>query len=163
MHTRAQELIRTLGLEPHREGGFFREMFRSTDVVAPGDARGSRPAVTTIYFLLVEGAHSRWHRVLSDEVWHLYEGAPLELMEIDESIGALTRHRLAPVGDGDGAPVYTIPRRNWQAARSLGSYTLVGCTVGPGFDYADFRMMSDDAETAAKVRARWPETAAALI
>ena len=156
IHARAQALIRTLGLEPHPEGGFFREVFRSTDVVVPDDGRPPRPALTTIYFLLAEGTHSRWHRVLSDEVWHLYEGGPLELLEIDEALTTITRHRLAAVSDGSG-PVHTIPSRNWQAARSLGPYTLVGCTVGPGFDFADFRMMSDDAEVAARIRARWPE------
>ena len=157
---RVTELIRTLRLEPHPEGGYYREIFRSSDSVVPPDGRGARSALTTIYFLLAEGTASRWHSVSSDEVWHLYEGGPLELLEIDDALTTLTRHRLAPIGDGEGAPVHTISSGNWQAARSLGAYTLVGCTVGPGFDFADFRMMSDDAEAAARVRARWPEMGA---
>ena len=157
---RAEELIATLGLVPHPEGGFFREIFRSRDEVAPSNARGSRAALTTIYFLLTEATNSRWHRVESDEVWHLYEGGPLELLEIDESLTKLTRHMLAPIGDAGSAPVHTIPSRSWQAARSLGAYVLVGCTVAPGFDFADFRMMAEDSATSQLVRTRWPEAAA---
>lgn len=162
MDVRAQQLIETLRLLPHPEGGYYREIFRSSDAVTTADERGPRSALTTIYFLLVAGTHSRWHRVRSDEVWHLYEGGPLELLQIDESLTTLTRHRLAPIGDGEGAPVRTIPSRHWQAARSLGEYVLVGCTVAPGFDFVDFRMMSEDAEAVARVRAQWPE-AGALI
>ena len=82
MHVRAEELIATLGLRPHPEGGFFREIFRSSTLVTPADGRGPRSALTTIYFLLTEGTHSRWHHVISDEVWHLYEGGPLEVLEL---------------------------------------------------------------------------------
>ena len=83
--------------------------------------------------MLPAGAHSRWHQVLSDEVWHFYEGAPLELLCDDKC------WVLGPVGIGQ-EPVHTVPAGSWQAARSLGEYTLVGCTVGPGFDFADFTM-----------------------
>ena len=160
MHPRAAELIATLALRPHPEGGFYRELLRSTATVAPADGRGARAALTTIYFLLPEGAVSRWHRVRSDEVWHLYEGGPLELLELDDAGGALRRHRLAAVGDGDGAPVRTIPAGAWQAARPLAGYALVGCTVGPGFDFADFRLLADDPARCAAVVAAWPEAAA---
>lgn len=162
MHDRAVELIATLGLEPHPEGGYYREIFRSSDVVAPADGRGARSSLTTIYFLLVEGTESRWHRVTSDEVWHLYEGGPLELLELDEALSALTRHRLAPIGSADSAPVYTVPAGRWQAARPLGTYVLVGCTVGPGFDFADFAMMSDDTGVSSRVRGRWPDLASLI-
>ena len=160
MHPRAAELIATLELRPHPEGGFYRELFRSAATVAPADGRGERAALTTIYFLLPEGAVSRWHRVASDEVWHLYEGGPLELLELDEAGGALRRHRLAPVGDEHGAPVHTISAGAWQAARPLGGYALVGCTVGPGFDFADFRLLADDPARHAAAVAAWPEAAA---
>ena len=80
MHPRADHLIATLDLRPHPEGGFYREVYRSADRVVPADARGNRAALTTIYFLLVEGTFSAWHRVKSDEVWHWYEGEPLELL-----------------------------------------------------------------------------------
>ena len=80
MHPRAAELITQLQLERHPEGGYYREIFRSADLVEPADGRGPRAALTTIYFLLPAGITSRWHRVTSDEVWHLYEGGPLEVL-----------------------------------------------------------------------------------
>src|SRR6185295_19426161 len=83
MHDRAAELISALGLEPHPEGGFYREVHRSASRVTTGDARGERAALTTIYFLLPAGSQSRWHQVDSDEVWHFYEGDPLALLEMD--------------------------------------------------------------------------------
>jgi uncharacterized protein len=156
MDRRAEALIVTLGLERHPEGGYYREIYRSEARANPPDGRGLRAALTTIYFLLTSEDQSRWHQVDSDEVWHLYEGGPLELLEMTPSGGDLGRRLLTRVGEG-GAPVHTVAARNWQAARSLGSYTLVGCTVGPGFDYEDFRMLADDAELSASVRAEWPE------
>ena len=161
MHPRAAELIAALDLRPHPEGGFYREIFRSDARVGPEDGRGARAALTTIYFLLAEGAHSRWHRVSSDEVWHLYEGGPLELLELDATSQSLQRHHLTPVGRS-GVPVATIAASNWQAARSLGPYTLVGCTVGPGFDFADFDLLADDAAASASLRSAWPELASLL-
>ena len=163
MHHRAAELIATLGLGPHPEGGFFREIFRSGAQVEPEDGRGSRAALTTIYFLLPEGSVSRWHQVASDEVWHLYEGGPLELLELDAHGDSPRQHVLAALAEGmDAAPVRTIPAGHWQAARPLGDYALVGCTVGPGFDFADFTMLADDPRAAERVRARWPELASLL-
>jgi len=82
MHPRAAELIAVLPLQPHPEGGFYRQIFRSPVQVTPMDGRGTRAALTTIYFVLPEGSFSRWHQVASDEVWHLYEGGPLELLEL---------------------------------------------------------------------------------
>ncbi len=160
MHPRAAELIAMLGLQPHPEGGFYREIFRSAATVRPADGRPSRAALTTIYFLLVAGTHSRWHRVASDEVWHLYEGGPLELLELETPRSPLRRHRLTQVGDG--APVHTIPAGHWQAALPLGDFALVGCTVGPGFDFSDFVMMSDDPDAAAALREYAPESIALL-
>lgn len=159
MHPRATELIAQLSLEPHPEGGFYRETFRSGGLVAPADGRGSRAALTTIYFLLPAGAASRWHRVTSDEVWHFHEGGPLELLELDAECSTLSRHRLGPYSAGSQAPAYTIPAGHWQAARPLGDYTLAVCTVGPGFDFADFTMLTHDAAHATRVRAAWPELA----
>jgi uncharacterized protein len=158
---RAAELIATLDLQPHPEGGFYREVFRSNTRVLPADERGPRAALTTIYFLLTADDRSRWHRVSSDEVWHLYEGGPLELFELDTTSHSLQRHRLAPVGQL-GAPLATIAAGNWQAARSLGPYALMGCTVGPGFDFADFDLLAGDAAAAASLRDTWPELASLL-
>ena len=162
MRTRAAELIETLQLRPHPEGGFYREIFRSHAFVTPADGRGLRAALTTIYFLLTDGTHSRWHRVASDEVWHLYEGGPLELLELDASATSLVHHHLSTIGAGGGTPVSTIAAGHWQAARPLGDYALVGCTVGPGFEFTDFQLLADDAERTRAVRDAWPDLAALI-
>lgn len=158
MHPRAAELIRTLGLSPHPEGGYYGEVFRSSSVVRPADTRVARPALTTIYFLLPAGEVSRWHRVLSDEVWHYYEGDPLELWLADEPLALVVCQRLGPVG-ADVQPVRIAEARQWQAARSTGAYTLVGCTVGPGFEFADFALLRDLPSQADAARARHPHAA----
>jgi predicted cupin superfamily sugar epimerase len=122
----ADRLIALLDLKPHPEGGHFRETFR--------DAGVGRAHSTAIYFLLKAGEASRWHRVDAAEVWHFYRGAPLEL-KIGKSI-----YVLGPDIDEAQAPQVVVPPLAWQAARSLGEYTLVGCTVAPGFDFAHFEM-----------------------
>ena len=156
MNERARFLTETLGLERHPEGGWFHELFRSTDVVLPGDGRGERSALTTIYFLLRAGERSRLHRVESDEVWHWYEGAPLELLWCPDDFARVERALLGPV-DGEGTrPVRVIPARWWQAARTTGEYTLVGCTVGPGFDFADFRMLDPADPAVGRIREGQP-------
>jgi len=159
MHPRAAELITALGLQPHPEGGFYREIYRSTAQVSPADRRGARAALTTIYYLLPEGTFGRWHQVASDEVWHHYEGGPLELLELNASGQTVLRHVLGPVGGGTEAPVYTVSAGIWQAARPLGQYAFVGCTVGPGFDFADFRLLADDQARSAALRAALPDLA----
>jgi len=139
VHPRAADLIASLKLSPHPEGGHFREIYRSSSRVQPGDERGERSAVTTIYFLLAAREGRRWHRVASVEVWNYYVGEPLELLiAADASFEQVTSHRLGPV-DGDTRPVHVVPAHTWQAARSTGAYTLVGCTVGPGFEFEDFQ------------------------
>ena len=154
MHPRASELITQLQLERHPEGGYYREIFRSAELVEPADGRGPRAALTTIYFLLPAGIVSRWHRVTSDEVWHLYEGGPLEVLSVDPVFGAPSPHRReAP------APGCTVAAAHWQAARTLGDYALVGCTVGPGFDFEDFTILANDAESAVRLLALDPELA----
>jgi predicted cupin superfamily sugar epimerase len=125
----------------------------------PPDVRGLRAALTTIYFLLPNGEPSRWHQVRSDEVWHLYEGGPLDLFELRSDGSDLATHRLAAPCDPTGAPVYTIPAGHWQAARAISDFALVGCTVAPGFEFADFRLLADETELSDVVRARWPEAA----
>ena len=154
---RAEELIAGLSLEPHPEGGYYREIFRSTGLVTPADGRGPRAALTTIYFLLPAGIVSRWHRVASDEVWHLYEGGPLEVLAVDPAFSALARNQLEP-----HAPVCTVAAGHWQAARTIGDYALTGCTVGPGFDFADFAILADDAASASRLLASWPEVASLI-
>ena len=155
---RVAELVRTLGLEPHPEGGYYREIWRGALGVAPGDGRGDRAALTSIYFLLPAGAISRWHRVRSDEVWHHYEGAPLELLLVPPDDYRLERVRLGPLGP-EQAPVRCAPAGWWQGAQSLGAYTLVGCTVGPGFEFADFELLADRSQLADALCRALPEAA----
>lgn len=157
MPSRAAELIERLKLRAHPEGGFFREIFRSEHAVTPDDGRGPRAAITTIYFLLTRETFSRWHRVRSDEVWHLYEGGPLELLEADLVGQTVARRILGAAGDGVRIPVHTIPAGRWQAARTTGEYALMGCSVGPGFDYADFELLSDDRAALQAMKERFPE------
>ncbi|HEX6038654.1 cupin domain-containing protein [Longimicrobium sp.] len=157
MH-RANQLIRDLHLQPHPEGGYYREIHRSTLGVHPDDRRPARSALTVIYFLLDASGHSRWHRVTSDEVWQHVEGAELELFRIDPELREMERMRLGALGGG-AEPVRVIPPGHWQAARTTGSYTLVACSVGPGFDFADFAMLADHPREADLVRRHFPDAA----
>ncbi len=129
----AAEVVRLLGLQPHPEGGFYRETFR-----APA-SDGTRAASTAIYYLLREGEVSAWHRVVdADEVWHHYAGAPLELTLAEGRERSSVR-----LGTGLAAgerPQAVVPAGVWQAARPLGGWTLVGCTVAPAFEFSSFEM-----------------------
>jgi predicted cupin superfamily sugar epimerase len=146
MNPRAQSLIAELGLQPHPEGGYYREIFRSESKVQPDDHRPERSALTAIYFLLTTGQHSAWHRVLSDEVWSHLEGDALELLCFDAAAAHASTITLGRFSADGAAPIHVVPAGVWQAARPLGEYALLGCHVGPGFDFGDFRMASDDAE-----------------
>ena len=131
----AQNLIQQLDLMPHREGGWYRELHRSQDRVQRQDG-AERSALTAILFLLPAGAVSCWHRVTSgDEAWTHIDGATLELFQCQADGTGLQREAL-----NASNPVQVVPANTWQAARSLGSYTLVSCCVGPGFDFLDFDM-----------------------
>jgi predicted cupin superfamily sugar epimerase len=145
VHARAELLIRDLALQPHPEGGHFLEVCRSA-------------AVTTIYFLLVSGEVSRWHRVRSEEIWHFYEGSPLELLQLTPAGGDLERIVLGPFGDQQ-RPVHCVPSNHWQAARSRGAYTLVGCTVAPAFQFADFALLKDSPALAETICRNHPAVA----
>ena len=137
MDDAVRDLIDSLRLEPHPEGGYFRETFRSAvEVPAYG---GTRSAVTSILFLLPTGARSRRHRVRSDELWLHQQGDPLRLtIDGDDRI----------LGQGDGAQLQAaVPAGAWQSAEALRGghgYALVGCVVAPGFDFEDFEMADDD-------------------
>lgn len=145
MSTRPDQLIRDLGLQPHPEGGRYAEVHRSA-------------AVTSIYFLLGSGEISRWHRIRSEEIWHFYEGAPLELLQLSPDGSDLERIVLGPCGDRQ-RPLHRVPGNHWQAARSRGDYTLVGCTVAPAFEFADFSLLSDSPSLAAAIRRHHPAVA----
>jgi len=131
----ASDVINLLALKPHPEGGHFRETFRDARV-----ADGARAASTAIYFLLARGERSHWHRVDAVEVWHHYAGAPLAL-EIAAHEGApIARITLGPDLAAGERPQAVVPAAAWQAAASLGDWTLCGCTVAPGFDFASFEL-----------------------
>lgn len=130
----AAAVIEALGLAPHPEGGHYREIWRDE----PAD--GGRGAGTAIYFLLAAGERSHWHRVDAAEAWHWYAGAPLRLSVAESGGEARQDHRLGPdLGAGE-APFAVVPPGFWQAAGSLGTWTLVGCTVSPAFSFAGFTL-----------------------
>ncbi len=160
MDLRAAHLIDALDLESHPEGGHYREVYRSPDRVTTA-SRGDRPAVTTIYFLLAAGEYSSWHMVRSDEIWHYYEGDPLELLILDPATMEVEQMILGPF-DTDQEPVHVVPAGQWQAARPAGAYTLVGCSVGPGFEFADFRLMRSEPATEQRVRQAHPDLVSML-
>jgi predicted cupin superfamily sugar epimerase len=135
----ASDLIAQLSLEPHPEGGWYREVHRSSFVLQT--ERGPRAALTSIYFLLEANQHSRWHVVTSDEAWHYSGGAPLELLSYQPGSGPLRRRVLGTPRAGQ-EPIAVVAAGEWQAARSLGDWTLVGCDVGPGFDFEDFSFVA---------------------
>lgn len=150
MHPRAAELIRTLNLQPHPEGGFYREIFRSTELVSARQPPVTRSAVTTIYFLLTAGAFSRWHRVSSDEIWNWYEGEPLELLLCPPDFSGVQSVELGRV-ETQRRQLHSVPAHWWQSARPLGDYALAGCTVAPGFEFADFSFLADDQSAARRL------------
>jgi predicted cupin superfamily sugar epimerase len=130
----ADDIIRLLDLKPHPEGGQFRETFRDRR-----NGEGGRAASTAIYFLLGRGERSHWHRVDAVEVWHWYGGAPLAL-EIAQPHGAIERVTLGSDLLAGESPQAVVPAQAWQAAQSLGDWTLCGCTVAPGFEFAGFEL-----------------------
>ena len=152
MHPRAAELIATLHLQPHPEGGRYRRVYTSTTQLVYNEAL--RPATTAIHYLLCSGEISRWHRIDADEIWQHHEGDALELMLFDEASGELTRHRLGRSDTATNArPLLSVPAGIWQAARPLGDYALVGCSVAPGFDFAGFRLLTPDSDAARRLAA----------
>jgi predicted cupin superfamily sugar epimerase len=131
----AAEVIRALDLQPHPEGGRFRETFRDVRSVD-----GGRAASTAIYFLLARGERSHWHRIDAAEVWHFYAGAPLQLELAAGEAASVARVILGIDLAGGERPQVVLPAGTWQAAQSLGEWTLVGCTVAPGFAFKGFEL-----------------------
>jgi len=154
----AAEWIRALDLRPHPEGGHYRETYRAAETITPPGFAGPRALSTAIYFLLQGHEFSALHRLRSDELWHFHAGAPLRVVELTPA-GTLGEHRLGlDVGAGE-RPQVTIPAGSWFGARVADStsFALVGCTVAPGFDFADF-----DLGDPAELRARYAQYAAAI-
>lgn len=145
----AQELIKKYNLLPHPEGGWYKETYRSAELVPaealPGRFSGARAFSTAIYFLLEQGNFSAFHRIKSDECWHFYAGDPLEVYVIQHN-GALDIIRLGNDSNKDQVFQYVVPANCWFASKPAAnsSYCFVGCTVAPGFDFADFEMAQAD-------------------
>jgi uncharacterized protein len=128
----ADQIIAHLALVPHPEGGWYRQTW-----VADGDGR---PSGTCIYFLLKSGESSHWHRVDAVEIWHYYAGAALELRMAATDAGPTSTLTLGPDLLAGERPQLIVPKDHWQAARTLGDWTLVGCTVSPGFQFSGFEL-----------------------
>ncbi|MFP4593823.1 cupin domain-containing protein [uncultured Ralstonia sp.] len=142
----AQRLITRLGLAPHPEGGFYRETYRSEERIQRGMIDGppvERAAATAIYYLLADDAYSAWHRIQSDELWHFHAGDVLDVHVLEDH-GAVRTHRLGHAAEDEMA-VYqaVVPAGHWFAAERIAGahgYTLVGCTVAPGFEFSEFEL-----------------------
>ncbi|HMK80927.1 MAG TPA: cupin domain-containing protein [Xanthobacteraceae bacterium] len=130
----AADVIRLLELKPHPEGGHFRETFRDPRL------ENGRAVSTAIYFLLARGERSRWHRIDAAEAWHHYAGAPLALELAASEDGTIRRVTLGGDLAKGERPQAIVPAHHWQATQSLGDWTLAGCTVAPGFQFATFEL-----------------------
>ena len=145
MNLSAAKWIKHLRLQPHPEGGWYRETYRAKEGIAqaalPSRYRGPRAFSTAVYFLLAGRDCSAFHRLHSDEIWHFYHGAPFLVVDLAPD-GKLTEHRLGLHPGRGELPQIVIPRGHWFAARitTRRGFTLLGCTVAPGFDFADFEM-----------------------
>jgi predicted cupin superfamily sugar epimerase len=130
----ARAVVEALGLKPHPEGGWYVETFRDET------PDGGRAASTAIYYLLERSQVSAWHRIDAVEIWHFHAGAPLELSLAPPSGETSETHALGPELTLGQRPQVIVPRFWWQSARSTGDWTLVGCTVAPGFEFSSFEM-----------------------
>ena len=161
MINRAEWLVKKLDLQPHPEGGYYRETYRASLSVFSSQVKAERNALTHIYYLLSGDQISRLHRVAHDELWLYQEGADLIVHSVDHTIKSYHTFRVGPPQESREAspsePVVIIPANAWQAAESTGAYTLVSCIVAPGFDFHDFTMLSQYRKEKEKISKFWPE------
>lgn len=138
-----KDIVRQLGLQPHPEGGFYRETYRSPDEVQPIylGHKGKRNCSTCIYFLLTSDSFSAFHRIKQDEIWHFYKGSPVGIHMISKD-GLYSMIRLGNNFDKGEIPQFVVPNGTWFASEVIdeNGFALTGCTVSPGFDFADFEM-----------------------
>lgn len=145
MKDRARYWIEALGLEPHQEGGYFRESYRASETLGakalPERYHGDRSTATAIYYLLHDREVSVFHRLKSDEVWHFYDGIPV-ILHVLAAGGCYARHLLGCDPAQGERPQRTVPAGAWFAAElaNPGGYALMGCTVAPGFAFSDFEL-----------------------
>lgn len=137
----AEKIIHQLDLQPHPEGGWYRRTFTSPAMLST--PQGERPTLTSIFYLLAESHLSRWHVIQSTELWHFYKGAPLELIIYQPDTRLLQKSILGNDLDAGQTLQVIVPGKTWQCARGLGSFSLMGCTVTPGFDFRDFQFVRD--------------------
>jgi len=140
--SRVEMLVKKLELQPHPEGGFYKETYRSQEKINLDGAlgiQGERNYSTAIYFLLIRDSFSAWHKIKQDETWHFYEGSPVRVHSISPA-GEYHHFDLGPEFDSKQEPQYIVPGGSWFASETLGEYSLVGCTVAPGFDFQDFEL-----------------------
>ncbi|AOY66250.1 cupin domain-containing protein [Xanthomonas euvesicatoria pv. euvesicatoria] len=152
MHPTAAALIRSLDLAPHPEGGHYRRIHASARQVT--DNGQTRPAMTAIRFLLSAGECSAWHRVDAEETWHWQLGDALELLIYDTCTEQVQRVIVDAAERGE--PMHVVPAGCWQAARSLGDFTLAGCTVSPGFVWEGFALLDKASPLAARLATLLP-------
>jgi predicted cupin superfamily sugar epimerase len=147
--TKAEKIANKLDLEPHPEGGYFKETYRSSGLISENNLgnefSGERNYATCIYFLLTSNTFSAFHRIKQDEIWHFYKGAPIKL----HIISAEGHYNYIIIGnnlDQGEVPQYVVNAKDWFAAEVIGNetYTLLGCTVSPGFDFKDFELAERD-------------------
>ncbi len=149
MEDRIELIRKELKLEPHPEGGYFRETYRSQGIIDRDDLDdrfdGHRNYSTCIYFLLTSEKHSKFHRINQDEIWHFYEGSPVSIHIVNED-GEYSKITIGAGFENGILPQHVVPARSWFAAEVEGSdcYCLVGCTVAPGFDFGDFELAEKD-------------------
>ncbi|MDC7998948.1 cupin domain-containing protein [Gilvibacter sediminis] len=145
MKNTLEELITKLDLKPHPEGGYYKETYRSTGTISasnlPAEYAGERNFSTSIYFLLTSENFSSFHRINQDEIWHFYDGSPL-LLHIITPEGAYSKHRIGIDLSKGEVPQYVVPGGCWFAAEVMApdSFSFIGCTVSPGFSFADFQL-----------------------
>jgi uncharacterized protein len=143
----AQYWIKHLNLIRHPEGGYFKEVYRSKENISdnclPQRFSSERAFSTSIYYLLEKGDFSAFHKIKSDELWHFYDGDPISIYVIDEDCN-LTTYKLGLSPENDILPQVSIFANQWFASESMGEYSLVGCTVSPGFDFSDFEIADRD-------------------
>ncbi len=147
--------MKPVDLIEHPEGGRFREVFRSASIVSTQDG-STRSALTHIYFSLKPGEISRFHKVASDEIWNLYQGAGLNLYIWD---GTRTPPKCVTLSAGNNCFCYVIPADTWQAAEPISDTVLVGCSVAPGFEFSDFTLIEPNSEEAKQLISVAPEMA----